>query len=182
MNAYDIGYTIGALARIAFFAAVFLIILFAGKSGRVAPRYDERQTAARGALYKTGFYTLVIYLLLYAAFDKIGVEWSTGAPVGILTGIFLSVTVFAITAIRKDAYFGFNEKTHKSILLLSLIAALNLFTGIMPILSGETVLFENGLFGTAELSFFVTACFIVILITLIIHKKNAIVAEEEEEI
>lgn len=179
--AYNIGYYAGILARIAFFAAIFLIILLAGKSKRATPRYDERQIAARNSAYKAGYLTLIGYLLVYAVFDSLSIQWCTGARIGILIGILLSITVFAVTAVRHDAYFGFNENIRTSSAVLSIIAALNLFTGIMPLVTGETVFMKDGLVGTGELSFCVTFAFIVILATLIMHNKKADILSEEEE-
>ena len=59
-------------------------------------------------------------------------------------GMMLALDVFAVAAIRSDAYFGIHERPVASIVLFAFVAVLNLGVAIARFAAGEPLL-ENGL-------------------------------------
>ena len=163
---------------------VALLVFFIGwvsrKSNRATPKYDERQVAARGEAFKAGFFTFVICNALIAIMEGLELQWAESTAIEVLLTVFIAIGVFAVTAIRKDAYFGFNENIRSSVILLSIIAGMNLITGIMRIVDGEDALLENGRIGSGILNFAVTAVFICILAALVLHRKAQAAASDGE--
>ena len=103
------------------FLAVFALLALAGiflllrglyrrsKDPSRRPPYDERQQLERGRAYRAAFFTLFIYESLYALVylflgRKIdALTWCSNYEL-IFTGVDLSLVVFAVYAIVKDAY------------------------------------------------------------------------------
>ena len=67
-----------------------------------------------------------------------------GGSFGSLLGMMLALDVFAVAAIRSDAYFGIHERPVASIVLFAFVAVLNLGVAIARFAAGEPLL-ENGL-------------------------------------
>ena len=95
--------------------AVLLVILMAvlfrkqGGVGFGRAKYDERQLLARGKAYRAGFFTVLIYELLYAFGDLMELRWTVPFT-GVMIGLFLGIAVFGVVAICQDAYLSLNEK------------------------------------------------------------------------
>lgn len=159
---------------------VFFICWLGIKSNRAMPQYDERQIAARGKSFELGFYTFAICNALIAIMDSLEIQWAESATIEIFLAILIAFGVFAVTAIRKDAYFGLNENIKLSAILLSILAGINLLTGVMSVLSGEETLLENGKVGDRILNLAVSVLLISVLITLLIHKKKQCAAADGE--
>ena len=103
--------------------------------------FDEKQILERGKAYRNAFYTT---LVLVASFGLFGFfydgEISSAITTSILFAIlFVSVTVFACTAIRLHAYYRFGYDT-KSTLVWSVVMivvalfliAVNVYFGLDP--------------------------------------------------
>lgn len=92
-------------------------------------RFDERQERARGTAYKYGFCALGvsvwIFSQLYQAAPWIGVE------AGAFLCIDLGLTVFAVTAIWKDAYLRLHERPGRAAAGLALCGAAGLCVGLL---------------------------------------------------
>ena len=100
--------------------------------------FDERQELARGQAFKYAFFTLAALLLTYGTVDTI-----FDLPVDTLAGVFLcfclSMAVFAVICIRKEAYLSLYEKPGKVMALFGFLAALNIGVGAVYCLQGDMV-------------------------------------------
>lgn len=135
------GIAVGAAVAVILWA--LFVSLHKERSGN-APQFDERQLAARAQAYSSAFFTLLGYLAVVALLDSIaGVRWCDLFTACVL-GIMLALDVFAIAAIRSDAYFGIHERPVASVVLFALAAALNLGVAIAHVAAGQPLL-EHGL-------------------------------------
>lgn len=167
----------------AFFLAAFLKWGIGKLGGKVGLKwmqgaYDERQLLARGKAYKAAYFTLIFYMLIIAALKE------TGIPIfmsfcGLWLGVCLSVAVFAVICILKDAYMSLYENVKGVILMFSAVALLNLIIGIESI-SEQRPLLEKGVLSTDWLNLIVGILFMVIVIVFcgkVLYNKK----QEDEE-
>lgn len=99
--------------------------------------YDERQSLARGQAYKVGFFTLMIYVMLAVFMDEIfdiHILMSLG---GMWIGVCLSIAVFAIICILKDAYMSLQENARGILIMFGAIGVINLCCCLPRLLHGE---------------------------------------------
>ena len=146
--------------------------------GKGGCKFDERQTAARGRAYRTGFITLIACICLT------GIGAGTGCricadPVVLFFGLFCGLLAFVLRAIKEDAYFGINENARGSMICVGLIGAVNLFLGFMSL--KETGLWEEGMLSTGLLNLSVGAMLLIVMTAALIHRKKEASAEEAEE-
>lgn len=153
-----------------------VIWLIARKAKSKGPaQFDERQQIARGKAYSVGFFTILIYCLLYAVVSAFGVKWCQDA-VGMFIGCFVGITAFVISAIRHDAYFGINEDVKTMMRLGTVIVLFCFLGGFIQLFEGEMV--EDGLLTGDVISLVVGIMWIVIMAAYKLHNKKA--GEEEE--
>ena len=80
------------------------------------------QLAARARAYSSAFFTLLGYLAVVAVLDSVAeVHWCDLYTACFL-GMMLALDVFAVAAIRSDAYFGIHERPVASIVLFAFVA------------------------------------------------------------
>lgn len=133
-------------------------------------QFDERQQLARGKAYRVGFFTILVYCLLYAAVTGFGVKWCQDA-VGMVIGCFVGITAFVISAIRHDAYFGINEDVKSMIRLGIVIVFFCYLGGFIQLFEGEVV--EDGLLTGNVISLLVGTMWVVIVAAYKLHSRNA---------
>lgn len=136
---------LGAAVGVAIAVVIWVVVVSLRKerSGD-APQFDERQFAARARAYSSAFFTLLGYLAVVAVLDSVAeVHWCDLYTACFL-GMMLALDVFAVAAIRSDAYFGIHERPVASIVLFAFVAVLNLSVAIARFAAGEPLL-ENGL-------------------------------------
>ena len=170
-------------AATAIFVAVLFFIVYLGiRSKRATPQFDERQIAARGKAFEVGFYTFAVCNAALAIADIFDIHWAASTAIEAFLTILIATGAFSVTAIIKDAYFGFNENSRSSIGLLALVAVINLIAGMGSVISGEESLLENGKAGHAVLNLAITVLFAVVIIASFAHKrKQALFSDEETE-
>lgn len=175
-------YIAGIVCGLVLVAVVGFIIGFARgfarkKRQQSTAEYDERQEAVRGRGFKYGYVSLVAYLAVYALQDALEIYWCRlGA--GLFLGFLLSVTVFVIYCIYKDAYFRVSDRPGFYAVLCALLAAANLVCGlVVPGLKGIE---KEPMLGIEDINFmvagFVFIIFINVLVKLWLDKR----AEEME--
>lgn len=175
--AYIAGVIAGVLVGL---AVVVLIFVIAGKKRRLRfgkCAYDERQQFARGKAFQAGFFTILIYEAVYAIVDAAGVKWCKNLT-GILLGLFLGVTVFAVVAITKDAYMSINERPNSWMGVWLVVLLLNLFCGARQVIRGELI--EDGILTEQWMNWMCAAMFAAILIAQLVHNRK-LKREELEE-
>ncbi|MDD6024767.1 MAG: hypothetical protein PUC06_11135 [Oscillospiraceae bacterium] len=176
MNYFGVGLAAGVLTGI----IVFIIATVLGrKSGTCTSRqYDERQLALRSKAFRAGFFTLLISLCSVAILDVMEVRWCE-APLDKFFCIFLSIMVFACTAILKDAYFGLGERKKTMLSLFTLVALLQFFITFTNYQEGTLIV--DGILTLKCVSPGCGIIFLVILLTVLIqHFRNARKLEDEE--
>lgn len=173
----SIEYMAGLIVGI--FVAVLVLWLIGRKAKSKGPaQYDERQQAARGKAYRTGFFTILLYCLLYAAVSAFGIVWCKDA-VGMFIGCLVGITAFVLSAIRHDAYFGVNEDVRTMMRLGTAVVFFCFLGGIMEIIAGDMI--EDGLLTGNVLSLLVGTMWIIIIAAYKIHNKKAAKEEEAED-
>lgn len=174
----NFAYYAGIICGIAAVAIVGFIIGFALKKKQRAPaEYDERQEAVRGKGFKYGYVALVAYLAVYGLLDALGIYWChTGA--GLFFGFLISVTVFLVYCIYKDAYFTVSDKPGFYVILLAVLAAANLVCGfVVPGLKG---LEKDPLLGIEDINFMVAGFIFIIFINVLVKLRMDKRADEME--
>ena len=129
---------LGAAVGVAIAVVIWVVVVSLRKerSGD-APQFDERQLAARARAYSSAFFTLLGYLAVVAVLDSVAeVHWCDLYTACFL-GMMLALDVFAVAAIRSDAYFGIHERPVASIVLFAFVAVLNLGVAIARFAAGE---------------------------------------------
>ena len=166
MNANQFGMITGIVFGIAI--VILLMAKVFNRDGKLKTKYDERQLRARGEAYKYGMFASIITcaVLLVADFGTNNI-CSLGSMVffiPILVGLVVQVSY----SIFADAYVGMNTNMTKFIVVMAIVSAINIGTGVIAILQGE--MFKDGKLGTPFSSFGVGILFIVVAIELIIKK------------
>lgn len=101
------------------FAAYFGLVLWFCHQERIGEaQFDERQEQARGVAYKYGFFALAISIWLFSQFGDV-LPW-IGAEAGGFLCMDLGATVFAVTAVWKDAYLKLHERPERTAAFLAL--------------------------------------------------------------
>lgn len=180
---YGMGFVIGIAAGFALIALlVWLIKKFGGKTDIFCKKdsFDERQLLARGKAYKAAFFTQMIYMTAIALLNDIAnvkVFMSFG---GMWIGVCISITVFAIVCIIKDAYMSLYENAKGVILMFGIVGMLNLSIGFCKI-KDDDFFIEKGVISVNSVNLIVGIVFVIILLVfcakLIYDKKNNV--EEE---
>lgn len=169
----------GGLPLAALAAAVLFILLRRRGAGKAAGggAYDERQLVERGRAYKLAFFTLLLYNFAYACAEGLGFKWCK-PPVGMLVGIFVGVTVFAVSAITRDALGGIRSDAKSTIALWVLIIAVQSACFAADCLEGRLI--ENKLLTLSFVSLTNAVCFLIVLVVYLVHNRKAALAEEAE--
>lgn len=161
-----------------FFIAVIFVLVwryFIVKRQGTQCQYDERQVLARGFAYRSSFATAIIYMLFCAMVDMLEFRWAE-VHIQMLLGMILSMTVFIVVCIFKDAYFNLSNRRPASFLILCLfMAAVQAFVFVEAILSGNSII-KDGVLGNIVINvglvlFFVAAA-AALVIKIIIEKRT----------
>ncbi len=118
-KAYAIGLGIGVLAGLAGYLIWWLAC--GRKCGR---KYDERQIAAQGRAAKAAFFTNLIYTAACIAVFTAMEAPSAVVQTALFLGLLLSVGVYAVVCILRDAYFNLSDSPRKTLILLGVLAAI----------------------------------------------------------
>lgn len=127
---YGIGIACGILFTFIFVALFYRLVYkkeYRGKKGPFHEKevYDERQLLARGSAYKAGFFSLLGYILCLTICNEINQDKSLLTTNALLLGIILSVGIFAIVCIMKDAYMSLYENSKIVLILFFIIGLIN---------------------------------------------------------
>ncbi|WP_298033751.1 hypothetical protein [uncultured Dysosmobacter sp.] len=137
--------------------------------------YDERQEQARGLAYKYGFLTLAVCVCLLdtvlTLFPWIGTE------AGGFFCLDLGVTVFAVTAIWKDAYLRLYEKPWEVVTMWGLCGLGGLLYGVFS-LRKEGLLVDGMLNLSAVL--IVISGSVLLTLAVFLYRRRAAGREDEE--
>lgn len=163
-------YVAGVLVGIGSAAVVIAVMAAARKKqGRPKPEYDERQMAARGVAYRWAFLTLMLSLAVNTGVEAIWGPWAKpGVSAWML--IFLSVGVFVVVCVRRDAYFAVAQDPKASLWLFGAVVVLQIPNIIITLRSGGFV--EDGLLTWDALSPASGALFLVLTVCAIVRLRR----------
>ena len=171
MDAYLSGVLVGMVTAL----IVFGLIWWKTKGGTKMKKskFDERQTAGRGMAFRAGFYAeliaqgLVIILQASKVLPGPAALWQFGA-------LLVGVGVFAVTAIRFDAYRSMNESPRSFIVMgICFIAAMGISAAVNLFIDAD----GNRMVGLSNVM--IGALWIIVVAALLIHTKRN--AEDEDE-
>lgn len=163
-------YVAGVLVGIGSAAVVIAVMAAVRKTqGRPKPEYDERQMAARGVAYRWAFLTLMLSLAVNTGVEAI---WGPWAKPGVSAWmmIFLSVGVFVVVCVRRDAYFAMAQDPKASLWLFGAVVVLQIPNIIITLRSGGFV--EDGLLTWDALSPASGALFLVLTVCAIVRLRR----------
>lgn len=139
MNEHSIGFAVGF--AVALIAVVVIKRMVYGKA-RMKTEYDEMQKIAQGTAYKYGFLTAVILTAIFGILNILSIPIFADEATAMFFILLTSVGVYAGYSIWKEAYFGLHSNVDRYIRFLVVIIAINLFSGVVTLRSGE--MFTNG--------------------------------------
>lgn len=173
-RAYVLGIICGTV-----FVLIFVLITYITNKKRGECQFDERQILARGKAFKAGFFTMISYFMVYGILDIFEIQWCQNF-VGIMLGIFLGITVFAVVATHKDAYIAMNEKLSRLIVLGIFVIVSNLIVAVDNLNDGKMIV--NGMLTNYSLNLFIAIIWTVLLVVQILHiiKQKAVEREDDE--
>ena len=175
-------YALGISVGVIFAVLLFVILRLVQKrknGGSDMKEYDERQIIARGEAYRNGFFAIAGYNIAFALLELSGVVWCEPF-VGLFFGLLIGAGVFAVTAIRKDAYLALNNNMRSWTSFGLIIIACNAIPGVISILDYRITV--DGRLSTSSLSLAVAVLWLVVLLTQIANnRRNAKKMAEDEE-
>ena len=172
MDHYHAGIMVGLAAGI---VAGLIFVAFLFRKKVLDCHFDERQELARGKAFQYGFFTLLISTYVYGTSDVVFGRWCD-ALAGVTICLAISLCVFAVTCILKDAYLSLREKPRVVMTMFALLTLINLGFGVMYGVSGDLV--EDGVLTFRAVNPIIGFATLVILIVYII---NHLLRSREEE-
>lgn len=179
---YYLGAVIGIVTGFIFVAFLaWLIRKMGGKFGckNCKESYDERQMIARGQAYKTAFFTLMFYMCIVSFISEFSGNPLLMSFTGIWIGVCLSIIVFAIVCIIKDAYMSLYENAKGIIMMFLAVGISNIGIGILNL--EKQPMIENEALSIHCINLIVGITFLIILAVfcgkLLYDKQNT---KEEE--
>ncbi len=175
MSAYSSGLALGIIFAVLFVAIVMIVRKMRGDN--CTEQFDERQLLARNKAYQFGFFAFLVAVCIDACLKLTGIA-PYFDPVGEFAAVFVAVTVFAIQAIRQDAFMALNRRWRSQLILYIVIC-------IMQFLSAASYLKEGTLVQDGKLTLKCVGplcgiVFLVIVVVMVIHHHNEAVQMEEE--
>lgn len=170
-----IGVIVGAVVG---FILVVLMICLVKKDWNTQKAYDERQLQVRGDGFKYGFFTEISYSTLLCLLYLAEVKLPVANEVMIFFGVILSVSVYAIYCIRKEAYISMNESLDRFKALFGFLGIFNVFIGIMLGMHGEMIV--DGVLTFRCLNI-ICGVFLLILTGVLFIQSRKTEKEEDEE-
>lgn len=171
-------YLAGILAGIMAVAVVTAILTAVQKKqGRPKPEYDERQMAARGVAYRWAFLTLMLSLAVNTGVEAIWGPWAKpGVSAWML--IFLSIGVFIVACVRKDAYFAVAQNPRTYLWLFGAVVLCQIPNFLLQLRSGDLV--EDGLLTWSALSPACGVLFGVMFVCMLVRLRRQKREEQED--
>ena len=176
-SAYNVGLLVGTLVGAAVgILLVAMLIKFARTDKSEEAKYDERQLKVRGDGFKYGFFTEIGYCTVLCLLHIAEINLPVEEAVLWFFGVILSVAIYAVYCIHKEAYLSLNESASRFRVVFGLIGAINIVIGVMACLHGEVI--KNGVLTFKCLNLICGVFLLILGLVLTIHTK---MAEREEE-
>ena len=173
---YYIGFGVGILA-----VAITMKVIRTMQKRRGVQRgdYDERQQVQRGAAAQRAYITLLLLLCLNGIVSgALDVHWAKPGVDSFLC-MFISVAVFVVECIRRDAYFTVKQTPSSGILIFTIVTLCQLPATIMHVLDGDFI--ADGQLTLAVINPACMVVFAVVLATILIKRRSDKAEEADEE-
>ena len=171
-------YVAGVLVGIGSAAVVIAAMAAVRKNqGQPKAEYDERQLAARGIAYRWAYMTLSVSLLADSGVEAIWGPWAKPG-VAVWMMIFLSVGVFVVVCVRRDAYFAMAQDPKASLWLFGAVEVLQIPNIIITLRSGGVVV--DGVLTWVALSPASGALFLVLTVCASVRLRRQKREEQED--
>ena len=170
-----VGFGVGILAV----AIVAAVIRKLQKRRGVKPGdYDERQQVQRGAAAQRAYLTLLLLLCVNGIVAGVlDVHWAKPG-VDCFLCMFVSVAVFVVECIRRDAYFTVSQTPRSGIAIFTLVTLCQVPATVMHIVDGDFV--EDGRLTIAVINPACMALFAIVLAAVLIKIRRDRAEEDEE--
>lgn len=122
---------------------VMLLMIVTKDDKSLELKYDERQMKERGTAFKLAFFTELVYTGFLCLCYMSGIHLPVAIEVLLFFGIILSMAVYVIYCIWKEAYIALNENVKKVNIAFVIIGIVNIFIGVMHCLTGTMI--EDGI-------------------------------------
>lgn len=172
-------YTAGLLVGFGLVIILFALVMLRKSRKVPKPKFDEMQLAARGKAFEAGFFGLLFANLAGACLST--VEVLKASPFVIFGATCMAgIAIFVVSAIRNDAYFGFNENKKSSTTFIAVMGLINFAIGLLNI--RRKGLFDGPELNVAVLNLCVALLSAVIVTAVLLHKRaDGSDTEGEEE-
>jgi len=174
--AWYAGFAVGVLAV----AIICLIVRKVQKRcGVSAGDYDERQQVQRGIAAQRAYVTLLLLLCVNAMVSGIlDIHWAKPGVDSFLC-LFISVAVFVVECIRRDAYFTVKQTPRSGIFIFTMVTLCQVPATIMHAADGAFV--EDGKLTIAVLNPACMVLFAVVLVAVLCRLRQIKREEADEE-
>ena len=177
-ESYKLGMLVGMLVGAAVGIILIAFILkYVKTDKRDEAKYDERQLKVRGDGFKYGFFTGLFYNMILCLIHIAEIKIPIAEEVLLFLCIIISVSVYAIYCIRKEAYISLNESASRFKIMFSALGVMNIGIGLMAYFHGGMIV--DGVLTFRCLNLLCGIFLLVIAIVLHIHMK--LIEKEEEE-
>ena len=147
------------------------------KRGEKPGEYDERQMAQRGIAFQRAYFTLLVLLVLNGVVSG-AMEWQWAEPgVDSFLCMFVSVVVFVVECIRRDAYFTVSQTPRSGIIIFTIVTLCQVPATIMHAVDGDFI--ADGRVTLAVLNPACMVVFAIVLIAVLIKLRRE--KREDEE-
>ncbi len=171
---YYAGFVAGLLVVI---IACVVLKRLALNRGETPGEYDERQMAQRGIAFRRAYITLMVLILGNSIVTGV-MERPWGKPgVEAFLLVLMSIVVFVINCIMKDAYFTVSQTPKRYLWIIGAVVACQIPATVLHAVEGTFV--EDGLVTIDVLAPAVMVLFGIVLVTLLV-KQRGDKAEDEE--
>lgn len=140
------------------------------RRGETPGEYDERQQVNRGVAHQRAYMTLLITLMINAVVcGVLEVQWAKPG-VDAFVCVFISLGVFIVNCILRDAYFTVNQTPRRYVWMIGVVVACQIPATVTHAVEGSFV--EDGLL---TIHIMPPACIIlfgIVLITLFIKMRR----------
>ena len=172
--AWYAGFAVGILA-----VAIITLIVRTVQKRRGVNRgdYDERQMVQRGAAAQRAYVTLMLLLCVNGIVSgALDVHWAQPGVDSFLC-LFVSVAVFVVECIRRDAYFTVRQTPRSGILIFTMVTLCQVPATIMHAVDGDFI--ADGQLTLAVINPACMVLFAIVLVTILIKRHGD--RQEDEE-
>lgn len=162
-----------SVITILIFAAAFCLTFFMSQSAKKNAHYDEMQLQVRGNAYKISFFTVIFLLLITGfcyEFDTFHLSQYVGIEMVMFTILYISVIVFSVYSILKDAFFSIRNERNSYLVICMLVIAANIPSFIAHIQRGDFFKDRILTFNEGGANILNLVCFLSIFIAILVKK------------